>query len=513
MNVMTQPIGELTDRMREIFGLVVESYLERGLPIGSKALAGSISLSPASIRGVMQELEERGLLTHPHTSAGRIPTESGLRLFVDGIMQAAAPDPRERREIERQIARDQPIEDALAAASAALSGLSHAAGIVLAPKRELTLRQLNFVQLSDTRALAVLVGVDGSVENRVVSLDGAITPAALTEVSNFINARLVGLTIAEAEARLRAEIRERKEAIDAAAAELVASGLAAWSQDHARRPVLIVRGQANLIDASAADDLDRVRRLLDELEEAQEIAHVLEGARRALRLVGDRRPLSREPRRGGRRCRRDRPDAVELCPRGAHGGFHSQSPNEIDGMTEGKLHDEAEEIRKETAEAAPEVAEHDRVAELERQLEEAKSKALYAAAETQNVRRRLEAEKEQASSYAAAGFARDMLAIKDHLDRALAAVSDELRADKTAAQFLAGIEATSRELDAVFQRNGVTRIKSVGEALDPHRHQAMVELPSAEAEPGTIVEELQTGYMMKDRLLRPALVGVAKKPD
>ncbi|MEA3081792.1 MAG: molecular chaperone GrpE [Sphingomonadales bacterium] len=183
-------------------------------------------------------------------------------------------------------------------------------------------------------------------------------------------------------------------------------------------------------------------------------------------------------------------------------------------MTEDeKLHEEAEEIRKETAEGAPEVAEHDRVAELEKQMEELKSKALYAAAETQNVRRRLEAEKEQASSYAAAGFARDMLAIKDHLDRALAAVSDELRADKTAAQFLAGIEATSRELDAVFQRNGVTRIKSVGEALDPHRHQAMMEIPSADAEPGTILEEMQPGYVMKDRLLRPALVGVAKKPD
>ena len=123
---MTQPIGELTDRMREIFGVVVEAYLERGHPVGSKALTGTIHLSPASIRGVMQELEERGLLTHPHTSAGRIPTESGLRLFVDGIMQTAAPDPRERREIERQIARDQPIEDALAAASAALSGLSQA---------------------------------------------------------------------------------------------------------------------------------------------------------------------------------------------------------------------------------------------------------------------------------------------------------------------------------------------------------------------------------------------------
>jgi molecular chaperone GrpE len=179
---------------------------------------------------------------------------------------------------------------------------------------------------------------------------------------------------------------------------------------------------------------------------------------------------------------------------------------------EEQLHDEAEEIRKETADGAPEVAEHDRVAELERQLEEAKSKVLYAAADTQNVRRRLEQELQQATSYAAAGFARDMLAIKDHLDRALAAVSDELRADKTASQFLAGIEATSRELDAVFQRHGVSRIQAVGEPLDPHRHQAMIEMPS-DQEPGTIVEEMQPGYMMKDRLLRPALVGVARKAD
>lgn len=179
---------------------------------------------------------------------------------------------------------------------------------------------------------------------------------------------------------------------------------------------------------------------------------------------------------------------------------------------EEELHDQAEEIRKETAQGAPEVAEHDRVAQLERQLEDAKSKALYAAAETQNVRRRLEQELQQSTNYAAAGFARDLLAIKDHLDRALAAVGDDLRADKTASQFLAGIEATSRELDSVFQRHGVTRIKSVGETLDPHRHQAMMEIPS-DQEPGTIVEEMQPGYVMKDRLLRPALVGVAKKPD
>src|SRR3569623_2898635 len=183
---MVQPISELSDRMREIFGLVVESYLERGQPVGSKILAGSVSLSPASIRGVMQELEERGLLTHPHPSAGRLPTDSGLRLFVDGIMQAAAPDPRERREIERQIVRAQPIEDALAAASAALSGLSQAAGIVLDPTRELTLKQLNFVQLSATRALAVLVGADGSVDNWIVSLDGGTSAHALSEVGNFL---------------------------------------------------------------------------------------------------------------------------------------------------------------------------------------------------------------------------------------------------------------------------------------------------------------------------------------
>ena len=178
-----------------------------------------------------------------------------------------------------------------------------------------------------------------------------------------------------------------------------------------------------------------------------------------------------------------------------------------------KLHEEAEEIRKETAQDAPELAEHDRVAELESQLEELRSKALYAAAETQNVRKRLEAEKDQAATYAAATFARDMLAIKDHLERALVAVNDELRADKVASQFLAGIESTARELEAVFSRNGITRIKSVGETLDPHRHQAMMEIPTDQAEPGTIVEEMQPGYMLKERLLRPALVGVAKKPE
>ena len=174
-------------------------------------------------------------------------------------------------------------------------------------------------------------------------------------------------------------------------------------------------------------------------------------------------------------------------------------------------HDEADEIRAATAADAPELAEHDRVAELEKALEEAHSKALYAAAEQQNTRRRLEKEMADAKTYASAGFARDMLAIKDHIERALAAVTDELRADQTAANFLAGIEATARELESVFARNGVERVASKGLPLDPHRHQAMIEIPSDEA-PGTIIEEMQAGYVMKDRLLRPALVGVAKQP-
>jgi len=186
----------------------------------------------------------------------------------------------------------------------------------------------------------------------------------------------------------------------------------------------------------------------------------------------------------------------------------------MDGMNDNEddYHDEAEAIRAETAAEAPELAEHDRMVELERALEEAKSKALYAAAEQQNVRRRLEKEMADARTYAAVGFARDMLAIKDHIDRALAAVSAELRADQTAANFLAGIEATARELESVFTRNGVERVAAKGLPLDPHRHQAMIEIPSDE-EPGTVIEEMQAGYVMKDRLLRPALVGVAKKPD
>ncbi|MEQ7872395.1 heat-inducible transcriptional repressor HrcA [Sphingomonas sp. ASV193] len=275
---MTEPIGDLSNRMRDVFRLVVESYLDRGVPVGSKAIAGQVSLSPASVRGVMQSLEERGLLAHPHTSAGRVPTEVGLRLFVDGIMQASVPGPSERAVIEAGLGAG-PVEQALAAASATLSGLSACAGVVVTPKVEMRLKQLSFMPLDSGRALAVLVGTEGNVENRVVPIPPGTSAAQLAEVGNYVTARLAGLTLAEAVGRLRAEQSRRREAIDAAAAELVAAGLAAWSEDLDQRPLLIVKGASNLIDASAAADLERVRRLMEELEDAHEIVRLLEGAR------------------------------------------------------------------------------------------------------------------------------------------------------------------------------------------------------------------------------------------
>jgi heat-inducible transcriptional repressor len=227
----------------------------------------------------MQDLEELGLLAAPHTSAGRMPTETGLRLFVDGMMQASEPLPEERAAIEQRLTVGGPIEDALAAATATLSGLSACAGIVLVPKREPVLRQFGFVPLSHEQALAVLVGSDGTVENRVVDLPPGMTPGMLSQAANYMSERLAGLTLGEAQARVASEIRQGRAALDAVAAELIARGLAVWSEDGASRPVLIVRGQANLIDTAAAADLERVRQLLDELEDKEEIARLLDGAR------------------------------------------------------------------------------------------------------------------------------------------------------------------------------------------------------------------------------------------
>ena len=277
----TPPITELTTRARDVFRLVVDAYLETGQPVGSRTLSklATLNLSPASIRNVMQDLEEMGLLASPHTSAGRLPTDQGLRLFVDGMMQVAEPSAEDRAQIEASLAESGPIESALAQATATLSGLSACAGLVLVPKHERVLKQVAFVPMADRQALVVLVAGDGSVENRVIDLPAGLGPSALVEAGNYISAILGGLTLAEAMARVRREIEDERIAIDRAAADLVARGLAIWSVDGADRPVLIVRGQANLLDDSAVGDLDRVRQLLDELETKQDIAGLLDSAR------------------------------------------------------------------------------------------------------------------------------------------------------------------------------------------------------------------------------------------
>jgi heat-inducible transcriptional repressor len=281
MKAMRSSVLELTDRARDVFRLVVENYLDSGAPVGSRTISRlpGVNLSPASIRNVMQDLEELGLLSHPHTSAGRVPTEPGLRLFVDGMMKAAEPSAEERAAIEARLERGGPIEEALAAATSALSGLSACAGIVLVPKQEPVLRQFGFVPLSPRQALAVVVGSDGNVENRVVDLPPGISASTLAEAGNYISSRLSGLTLQQAEARLGEEIRAGKAALEGAAGELVARGLAVWSEDGDRRPVLIVRGQANLLDQATAEDLERVRQLLEELEGKEEIARLLDRAR------------------------------------------------------------------------------------------------------------------------------------------------------------------------------------------------------------------------------------------
>lgn len=274
------PISELNSRARDVFRVVVESYLGTGAPVGSRTISrlSGLNLSPASIRNVMQDLEEIGLLAAPHTSAGRMPTESGLRLFVDAMMHAAEPSPEERRAIEAGVGEGGPIEEALSAAMAALSGLSACAGVVMVPKREPVMRQFGFVPLTRDQALAVLVGEDGSVENRVIDIPAGVTASVLNEAANYLNARFSGLTLAQARTQLRAEVEVDRAALDGAARELVERGIALWSADGDDRRVLIVRGQANLIDEAASADLDRVRMLLDELEGKQEIGRLLEGA-------------------------------------------------------------------------------------------------------------------------------------------------------------------------------------------------------------------------------------------
>jgi heat-inducible transcriptional repressor len=274
-------LSELDARAREIFRRIVEAYLETGEPIGSHTLArGGMRLSPASIRNTMQNLTDMGLLGAAHSSAGRQPTHAGLRLFVDGLLELGDVGESDRMDIEARLsAHGRSFDDALNEASSILSGLAGGAGIVVTPIRDAGVKHVEFVALGPDQALAVMVFEDGQVENRLMRLASGLTPSALQEASNFLNARLRGRTLAEAKTEVTFELNRAKRELDAAAARLIEEGLAAWGGDGAER-ALIVRGRANLLgDPAAAADLERVRMLFDDLERKEQLIDLLDGVR------------------------------------------------------------------------------------------------------------------------------------------------------------------------------------------------------------------------------------------
>ena len=277
-------LTELDGRARDIFRRLVESYLENGEPVGSRTLSkGGIHLSPASIRNTMADLTQLGLLGAPHISAGRLPTHAGLRLFVDGLMEVGHVSEEDRRSIEARLAgRGQSFDEALDEASRLLSGLAGGAGIVVTPVREAGVKHVEFVSLSPEQALAVMVFEDGTVENRLMTLDAGVTPSALQEASNFLNARMRGKTLIEAGLEIRLELDQARLKLNTAAARLVEDGLAAWSGGEGDDRSLIVRGRANLIgDRETQEDLERVRMLFDDLEQKEQLIGLLDGVRQA----------------------------------------------------------------------------------------------------------------------------------------------------------------------------------------------------------------------------------------
>lgn len=269
-------IDQLNDRSREVFRLVVEGYLASGEPIGSRTLTRSMSrsLSAATIRNVMQDLEYLGLLDSPHVSAGRIPTQLGLRLFVDGFMEVGSVAEADRARIERDLGQGGDVNAVLDRVGAALSSITQGASLVLMPKQEAPIRHIEFVSLGTDRALVVLVFDDGRVENRLFTPPLGQTPSSLREAANFLNALAAGKTLSELRREMRAEIAARRQEIDALSHALIESGVAVWESEGAEEERLLVRGQANLLEGGS--DLDRIRSLFDDLERKRDIADFLQ---------------------------------------------------------------------------------------------------------------------------------------------------------------------------------------------------------------------------------------------
>ncbi len=273
-------IKDLNDRTRQILKLVVDAYVATGEPVGSLAISQKLGmkLSPATIRNAMAELEERGLLYSPHTSAGRLPTDTGLTVFVEGLLELDNLSQDERRKIDDKIsnARGKSVTDILEDTSAFLSGLSSCAGLVFAPKQDDAIKQIEFVLMSPGRALAVLVTNSGIVENRLLDVPVEVTATALTRASNYLNSRIADKTLAQAADHITGELARDRSLLDALTAKVVESGLASLAPKDAGGH-LFIKGQANLLeDVTAIEDLERIRTLFDALETKETMLKLLQ---------------------------------------------------------------------------------------------------------------------------------------------------------------------------------------------------------------------------------------------
>ncbi len=280
---MSEPnniLEDLNDRSREVFRTVVETYLESGDPVGSRTLSRSLSekVSAATIRNVMQDREFMGLLDSPHVSAGRVPTQLGLRMFVDGLLEVEDLAVDDREKIDATLGRNAgDVGSMLDRVGAALSGVTRGASLVLTPKHEAEIRHIEFVSLAHDRALVVLVFSDGHVENRLFKPPPGQTPSSMREAANFLNSLIEGRTLSDVQRQIQREISARRQEIDSLAHEMIESGLAAWEDDGSDRARLIVRGRSNLLaDTGAAEELERIRTLFDDLERKRDIAEFLE---------------------------------------------------------------------------------------------------------------------------------------------------------------------------------------------------------------------------------------------
>ncbi len=280
MNDVPNILGEMNDRSREVFRRVVEGYLQDGAPVGSRTLTRDFSekVSAATIRNVMQDLEFLGLLDSPHVSAGRVPTQLGLRMFVDGLLEIGDPNEMDRERIDATLTTNSDdVSGILDRVGSALSGVTQGASLVMTPKREAPIKHIEFVSLSPDRALVVLVFADGHVENRLFQPPPGQTPSSMREAANFLNALIEGKTLSELYGAMHQEVAKRQQEIDSLARELVESGLAVWEGEGEQIERLIVRGRSNLLsDEGETGDLERIRQLFDDLERKRDIAEFLE---------------------------------------------------------------------------------------------------------------------------------------------------------------------------------------------------------------------------------------------